>query len=334
MPSAERVTWAKFRVGATALVALAILSVLLVLLTGGRLFQKQDRLRTYLPDAAGMNPGTPVRLNGIPVGKIESVRFSGEKDLARVVEAVFMVEHRFMAQIPADSKATVTAGNVQGELFLDITRGLSRRTVASGGEIAFLPAPDVLKSIDLSQFERRLRTIDSLLTQIEQGQGRVGEFVKSDRLYRDTVARIADLEATVHRATSRQRTLGNLLYSDTAYQRAVAPLRRIDESLARLQKGEWLRDTGRYERLRAQMADIRKSLDRTRQSPFFASDAMYDGWTRGVAALARSVDEFNMRPAVQSAQPYEALNGAMRELAASMRDFRTDPRKYLRLSIF
>src|SRR5512143_3896893 len=49
------------------------------------------------------------------------------------------------------------------------------------------PAPDVLKRIDLAEFESRMRKIDALLAGIEEGKGRVGQLVKGDQLYRDTL---------------------------------------------------------------------------------------------------------------------------------------------------
>ena len=47
-------------------------AMLVFLLTSQRqLFKRKLTLRTYMDDASGMTEGTPVRLNGIPIGNLE-----------------------------------------------------------------------------------------------------------------------------------------------------------------------------------------------------------------------------------------------------------------------
>jgi len=70
MPHARGALWARFRVTVAALVAAAILSVIVYLLTGGTLLQEKTTLYLYMPDATGLGTGTPVRVNGTTVGKV------------------------------------------------------------------------------------------------------------------------------------------------------------------------------------------------------------------------------------------------------------------------
>lgn len=334
MPSARRVSWAKFRVAATSFVALLILGVFFALLTGGRLFQHRDRLRSYLADAAGIGKATPVRLNGIPIGKIVSVRLLRHPTRQRVIEVVFEIDHRYLPQIPIDSVATITAENVQGELYLDITRGRSATSVGPNGEITFQAAPAVLKSIDLAQFENRLRAIDALIAAIQQGKGRVGQFVVGDRLYRETVARILELEQTLKRAAKSEESLGGLLYSDADYRKVMQSIQDLNDALMRAQRSPWMVDSGSYEQMRAAVAAIGRGVANTRKAPIIAGDRMYRDWNLALQSVVLSVDRFNTRPDMLNAQTYESLNGSVREFGDSLRDFRTNPKKYLRLKIF
>ncbi|MFB3828715.1 MAG: MlaD family protein [Bryobacteraceae bacterium] len=334
MPSARRIQWAKTRVGITAFVALLILGVFLALLTGGRLFRQYDELRVFMPDAAGVGPGSPVRLNGIPAGRIESVALSRSADPNRVVEVRIRVQHDLVRQIPQDSVATITAENVQGEMYLDITRGQGARPVKPGGEIPFQPAPDVMKRIDLAEFERRLRAVDEMLARIERGEGPVGKLMIGEAIYDQTLCRLDEVQSAVRRAVSSQQKLGRLLYTDVEYERIVKPVRELDERLAQLQQSGLLRDTGAYERIRAQLREVRGTLEKTRRHPWLRGDQAYLEWNRRVADMIRAVDEFNLSPMILSAQAYESMNGALREMAGAVRDFRTDPRKFLRMSIF
>ena len=40
--------------------------------------------------------------------------------------------------------------------------------------------PELMKSLDLSDFQKQLRRIDAMLSDIEEGKGRVGEFVQGE----------------------------------------------------------------------------------------------------------------------------------------------------------
>ena len=86
MPSPEQVNWAKFRASAVILAALMILGTLVYLLTGGTFLEPKAQIYLYLPDATGVAPGSPVRVDGISVGKVSLVELSGSNEPNRVVK--------------------------------------------------------------------------------------------------------------------------------------------------------------------------------------------------------------------------------------------------------
>lgn len=349
MPSSRRTQWAKLRIAATAFTALLILGVFLVLLTGGTVLQPKDTIHAYVPDAAGISVGTPVRLNGIPIGKITGVRFTGSRDPNRVVDVEMQVEHRYLNQLARDSVASITSEDIQGDKFLDITRGRNPQTIRPGGEVPFQATPEVLKALDLAQFTQRLRVIDALLADIQAGKGQVGQLVRGDAIYRDLVIKVKEAEKALYAATSTQRVLGQLLYRDTLYQDIMAPVRRLDEGLARIQRGEGdmgrlVKDPRQYDELQDRIGAMRRELagwnaGQGGAGRFLKDDAMYAKWNRQVARLLAAVESFNAGEGaaghlLMSAQPYESINGAMRELAETLRDFREHPSRYMRIKLF
>ena len=75
MPSAEKVSWAKLRVGILAMVALTLLFILVFLLTGNKsLFSKDVPIYTYMDESAAMTEGSAVRLN-VKLAKWNCVNF-------------------------------------------------------------------------------------------------------------------------------------------------------------------------------------------------------------------------------------------------------------------
>jgi phospholipid/cholesterol/gamma-HCH transport system substrate-binding protein len=339
MPSARRVSWAKFRVTVTASVALIILGVLAYLLTGGSLLQPKTTLRVYAPDASGLLTRSAARVNGIPVGKVRSIKLSGSRDPERIVEIAFTVELTHLRDIPEDSTAQISPENAVGDQFLDISKGPSPRKVKPGGEILYKSEPEMLKNLDIPQFEKNLRAIDALLADIETGRTRVGKFVVGDQMYRDVVRNVGELERGIYRAVDATTAAGELLYTDKAYRRIADPLRRFDRVLEEMQSGEgaagrFLHDDAQYEELRGSLADLRRAVADIGSHPWLESDALYRRWNAQAAAWIGRMDELAANPALHSTELYEQLDGAGRELSDTFREVREHPDRFLRLKIF
>ena len=70
-----------------AIVAVVILAVLIFLLTGsGSLFESTATLKTFMQDSAAMSEASPVRLNGILIGEISRIVFTGSNEPGKVVD--------------------------------------------------------------------------------------------------------------------------------------------------------------------------------------------------------------------------------------------------------
>ncbi|HEY1183113.1 MAG TPA: MlaD family protein [Bryobacteraceae bacterium] len=334
MSSTRGIGWARFRVAAVTVAALAILSVLLLLLSGGTFFQPKATVYLYVPDATGLDPGADVRVDGIDVGSTASVGISGSTVPDRAVRVVLSVRRSHLSTITSDSTAELTADNLVGDKFVDITSGKSSTHVMAGGEIQYKASPDLMKSLDLTEFEAQLRIVDATLRDMEDGRGPVGRFVQGDKMYTDVVRRMVKLQEDLRAAVKTTGAVGSLLYTDRHYHQIEDPLLRLDSMLARIESSPWLRDTGQYQQFLDAARDLRKSVADTRAGQLFQSDDLYMDWSRRLAALVRTVDDFNAGPQFSNSLLYDNLTGMSREMGAMAHDLRENPRKYLGMNIF
>jgi len=339
MPATRGVAWARVRVTVLIVAALSILSVLVYLLSGGRVFQRQTTLYLYIPDATGLESESPVRVNGTDVGKVQKVEFSGSTEPNRIVRLTLSIEPERITDISADSTAQISTAGVVGDKYVDITQGVNPARLSPRGEIQYKGSPELLKTLDLQQFIEQLRTLDATFADIQAGRSPVGQFVLGDQMYRDLQKGLADLDRGFHVATSTDVTLGQLLSTDRHYQTIRAPLMRVDDQLARIQAGQGpygrlLREDGQYQHFREEAADLHKSIADFRKQEFLASDQMYAGWSRSVGVWITRVDEFRTSPMFSSSATYDNLSGFARDLSHTLREFREDPRKYLRIDVF
>jgi len=357
MPSQKKVSWAQLRVGVLASVAMIILAVLIFLLTGTRsVFTRTAILRTYMSDSAGMASGAPVRLNGILVGSIKNPRLTHSRDPQRVVEIPLEVNAEFLREIPVDSVAGVSASNLLGDKFINITKGKSPVHVKDGDEIKALEAQDIPELMAqsaniLSQFQITLKRLDTILADVEAGRGNVGKLLRDEELYRRINDTVAETQKAVEAITSGKGTIGRLIYDDSLYQEVRAPVRKLDEILADVQQGrgtvgKFLKDPALYDDARKTIAQTNRLIEDLNAGKGTAGKLLKDEqlYRQLNQATAKMTDLLNRIDSGQGTlgqlmvnpQMYESLNGASREVEQLLKDIRANPKKFLRvkLSIF
>ena len=331
--------WAKFRASAVILAGLLILGTLAFLLTGGTILEPKTQIYLFLPDATGVAPGSPVRVDGIGVGKVILVELSGSNEANRVVKVTMSIGRDRLASITGDSTAETATDTIIGDKFIDVTSGTGASHLMPGGELQFKGSGDLMQRVDIAQFQKQMHLIEVLLDDIEQGRSPLGEFIMGETIYNDLRKRITELQRGIHVAADTTTAVGQALYTDTLYRQITEPLRQLDESLARLQSGQGtggalLRDTQQYEQALAQVADLRRSIESLHGAEMMTSDRAYRDWTRQAAAIVRQVDEFNAGPMLTTSAVYDNLQGMAKEFQATTKEFRENPQKFLRIKLF
>jgi phospholipid/cholesterol/gamma-HCH transport system substrate-binding protein len=129
--------------------------------TSGALRPKYQIL-AFVPEAEGIRAGTPVLLDGLPVGSVSRMDLAENSANAdRRIEIVLRIEKRFQNLIRDDSTASFKREGILGDSFVAIQRGFTGAPIPSGGEIRFVP----LKQANLS----------GILGAIEKAAGDQGE---------------------------------------------------------------------------------------------------------------------------------------------------------------
>lgn len=339
MPAARGVSWAKLRVTVVAVAALAILSVLVYLLTGGTLLTQKARVYLYVPDATGLEPGSAVRVNGTGVGKVDKVELSGSSQPNRVVRVTMNIENDKLSNIPIDSTAQITTDSAIGDHFVAITQGTAPARIRPEQEIPYRAAPELLKTLDVAQFAKQLRDVDATLTDIEQGKSLVGQFVVGTEMYESLRRGLTEVDRSFRKAVDVTSQTGQFLRTDEMYRKLRDPLMEVDNRLAGIQAGQGdlgrlLREDGQYNNFRDQAAGLRKSIADFRAQPFMTSDEMYTSWNQGLASLIARVNQIDASPELRNSMAYDNLAGSLREIQNSVHEFRNNPQKFLRIKLF
>jgi phospholipid/cholesterol/gamma-HCH transport system substrate-binding protein len=354
MPSPQKVSWSKLRVGIAALVALAIIGTLIFLLTtSGNIFKRKITLRMYMDDASGTSESAPVRLNGIPIGNVKRIMLSGDKNPQRAVEFILEVRGEFQKDIPEDSVAMISATNLLGDKFVNITRGRSPNPVKDDAELRAAQTQDIPELLAesanmLGTFQTILKRVDALVGGIEAGQGNVGKFIKDEELYNRMNGIAAEGQQLLSDIRNGKGTLSRLIYDDSLYQEVRSPLRRFDDLLAGMQKGEGtagklMKDPALFDDLHKTIGEIRTLVNGVNSGKGTAGKLLNDDQLSNqlntlVAKLNSTVDRINsghgtLGQLVSNPQLYDTLNGATREMQGLLRDMHANPKKFLTIQL-
>ncbi len=354
MAAPKRVRWAQLRVGLLTAAALAIAGVLIFLLTSNtKMFETRFHLRTYMEDSAALAESAPVRLNGIMVGNIDKIRLTGSKDPKRIVEIDMVILEKYLEQIPEDSVSGVSASNLLGDKFINITKGRSARPVKSDGEIRSEDVVDIPQLLSqsasiLTQFQGIVGKADTLLNFVNSGQGNIGLLIKDDKLYHRVDETVGEVQQVVKAIRTGNGTVAKLLYDDQLYQDIRKPIQRLDDLLAQVQSGKGsagklIYDDALYAEARASLTDARKMLDdlnagKGSAGKLLKNDELYDRVNQITAKLNTAIDRINagqgtvgqlmVNPAL-----YNTLNDATHQAQLLVQDIRKNPKKFLRIKL-
>lgn len=357
MPDPKKVAWSQLKVGLVAATSMVLLGALIFLMTGNSsVFEGKFRLRTYLEDSAGMAEGSAVRLNGILAGNIHRIRLSGSGDPKRTVEIQMDMKAQYEDKIPEDSLAGISASNLLGDKYINITKGKSPKHVQDNSEIKSAPVQDIPQLVQqasgiLTQFQTVVGRVDGLLADIDAGKGNIGKLLKDEELYSRVNDMTRDAGQLVKDVRNSKGTISKLLYDDALYNDLRRPIQRLDDMLAQVQKGQGsagklLYDTALYDEARASLTDVRKMLDdlhagKGSAGKLLNDDELYKQLNVITAKVAATVDKINagqgtLGQLMVNPQLYDALNGATREAQALVKDMRSNPKKFLtiRLALF
>jgi len=358
MPSIEKVSWAKFRVGILGITSLFFLTLLIFLLTGGSdWFTSKTPLHVYVSDAAGLAAGAPVRINGIQAGKVNSVALSGQTDPQHIIKVDFAVDSDMLKQIPVDSVASIGSDNLLGSTkFLDIAKGKQAQTVAANA---------TMRSADTEQFDQLVKQgfgvldsaqailakIQELLASIQNGQGTIGKFLVDPTLYNSLQATVNQVQVLATTLNSKTGTIGQLINDPAIYNQAQQLLAKLDQITTRLQQGEGtagqlITNRKLYDDVDHAVAQLNTTLDNLNQGKgtagqLFTSDKIGNQISTTLDKVNVTIDKINsgqgtIGQLLVNPQLYEEATGTTRELHDTLRDFRANPKKFLtiRLHIF
>ena len=368
MAQRKQLTWTELRVGLFVLVALFILAAGIFYVTGSQFLGPKYRLRTFLPEAAGLTTGAPVSVDGVDVGNVESVRLVPGSEMHRVdraqnVEVVMRIDRNYQQYIQADSKtpggnstASLVTQGLLGNRYVNITRGFNGSPVKPEGTVPGIEEKAIAQVVErsadvLANLQALSSNVQDLVAGVRHGEGTLGKLLTDPSAYNHLNSILARTDTMMGGIQQGQGTLGKVVASDELYNKVNTGVDNANLMLAdiRAQKGtigKLIYDPAVYDQAKqaitggnAMISDIRAGKGTL--GKLATDDTLYTNLRNTSTNLATASAKLNENTTTvgklfSDPRLYDNLAGLTGDMRLLIGDFRQNPKKYLhiKLSIF
>ena len=246
MPSQKQLKWSQLKVGITVLVAAITLGILILLMSGtGGLFTHKITIRSYFDNAGGLRIGAPVRLSGVDIGNVATIRIVSEPDKKLTpVEVTMKVNTKYHENLRRDSVTSLSTAGVLGETYIDIDSSQASGPEAHDGDrLATRDTPDIQDVVRSSQstlqnLDALLKRVDRIIAFIESGQGSVGKLIYDPTLYNRLASTVSEFQGLVNEVSSGKGSIGKLIADDELYNKANATVDKLNVIIDDINSGK------------------------------------------------------------------------------------------------
>ena len=226
------------------------------------------------------------------------------------------MERQKLNAISTDSIAQIGTDTLVGDKYIDVTSGKEPGHIAPNGEMKFRNQPDLMRTIDLTDFAHQLRIVDGTLADIEQGRNQLGQLILTDTIYMNLRKKFIDLQGAITKAKQATSMAGGVIYTDALYRKMQDPFVQLDPQAgdAAIRSGRGGEGPAGSRRNTSSSVPacrgLRKAIAGVQAADYIASDTMYSDWSRSLSHLIQKVDEVDAMPMFSSSEMYDNLNGA------------------------
>jgi phospholipid/cholesterol/gamma-HCH transport system substrate-binding protein len=319
MAQRKQLTWAELRVGLFVLAGLFIMAVAIFYVTGAGILGPKYRVVTYLPEVESLTTGAPVRLDGLEVGNVQTMRLTPHpQDAMHNIELTLRIDKKFQESIRTDSKASLATEGLLGNRYVTISRGLTGTMIPNNG---VLPGQEEAAMKALVQRGAELmenlgvlsQDLRGIVDKVQNGQGSIGLFMNDPAFYNHLNSTAARLEAVagsiqnVVVAVQQQKgTIGKMVYDTAIYDSAKNFMDKGNGVLDDVRSGKGtigkaLYDQTLYNNLRDASANVRDATAKLNSNEgtagkLFSDPKLYDNMTALTGDLRLMVNDFRQNP--------------------------------------
>lgn len=358
MAQRKQLTWTELRVGLFVLVGLSVLAAAIFYVTGAGVLGPKYRMKTYLPEVSGLGNGAAVKVDGVEVGNVESIkllpRTAGKAlEKNKSIEVVMRVDRRYQPDILTDSVASLVTEGLLGNRYVNVTRGFTGTPIPDNGVIPGAEEKAMKEVVErsaevLGNLSALSDDVRDLISGVQQGKGSLGKLLTDDQAYYHLNNILAKSDTVITSIKDGQGTLGKLVTSDEMYAKVDKGLDSVNVILADTRAGKGtlgklVNDPTLYDETKEAMAHSNAMLRDARAGKgslgkFVTDDELYNKLRDTSSNLSTASAKLNdnttsVGKMFSDPKLYDNLAGLTGDMRLLIGDFRQNPKKFLHIKI-
>ena len=313
--------FANLKVGLTIFIGLVIFFIFIFLVGNeGNYFSSTYNLKLFVENTEGLAEGSMVTLGGLKIGSVSDLEFTRRNGL-NGIDITLSIKSDYKSQITKSSNASIKTIGLLGDRYVDITLGQPDETPLQQGE--FLPVNQTF-SIDklstkiqpaLDDFSKFLANLRSITDTISSGKGSLGKFINNTNTIDKFESVLKGLDKFLTTVNSKKGSLGKIVNDSTLYTK----LNILSDNLISLSDS---------------IKQGKGSLGK-----FIMKDSVYNS----VSSISKRLDNLISKAEgdstlvgglINNKKIYNDFNSLVNELNELVNGIKTEPEKYLHISVF
>jgi phospholipid/cholesterol/gamma-HCH transport system substrate-binding protein len=347
MAQRKQLTWAELRVGLFVLAGLFIIAIAIFYVTGAGILGPKYRVVTYLPEVESLTDGAPVRLDGLEVGNVQTMRLTPHpQDAMHNIELTLRIDKKFQDSIRTDSQAGLATEGLLGNRFVTISRGLTGTVIPNNGVIPGKAELEMKAMIEkgtalMDNMGSLSEDLRGIVDKVKSGQGSVGMLMNDPALYNHLNSTAARLDAVAASVQRGEGTLGKLTASDELYNKVDDVVSAVQQQKGAI--GKLVYDPAMYDSAKSFMDKGNGVLDDVRAGKGTIGKALYDQTLynnlRDASANVRdataklNANEGTAGKLFNDPKLYDNMTALTSDLRLMVNDFRQNPKKFLHVKL-
>lgn len=245
----------EYRVGLFFMVGILVLVFVIDFLGDVPFFSNTRSVYTYFDTLGELRKGNPVKLEGLVIGKVSSIKLADRK-----LKVSMEIEKD--APVKNDSVASIQLASLLGTSYINLGFG-SEESAVNYGRYP-LPSKEptdfnqILTKLDLAigsldsargafgalgednkeGINKIVTNLDIVLEDLAEGKGTLGKLIKDDTLYNETTVAMKNLRNISENLNESGGTFGKLVNDDELYVQATEAATELNEILKKVNNGQ------------------------------------------------------------------------------------------------
>lgn len=310
----------EFKVGIVFIIAIAVLIWGFNYLKGINLFSKQKTYYSIYPRVNGLVKANPVLINGLKVGQVKDIYFAQGGGGLIVVAMTMKTEF----PIPDNSVATIYSSDLMGSKAIELILGSSQNYIQDGDTLPSDVEASLKEAVNQqikplkNRAEDLIKSIDSVVVMVQT------VFNKKSR--EDIANALESVKNTLNSLENASSNIDTIVQSQAG--RLANILYNLDMITTNIEN-----NNDKIDRIINNFASISDSLAKAEIPQTFNN---INSAVNDLAVIAEKINsgEGTLGMLINDDELYNNLKQASSDLEILLQDIKTNPKRYVRFSIF